>query len=130
MIVVDGLATYFDVDDTLVMWGYGDHPEARTILCPKSKTLIDGELRESPAWSELVVPNKANILQLIKHKQRGHRIVVWSAGGADWAEAVVRSLELTDYVDMVVSKPSWWYDDLTAEEVLQPVNRVYKKYPV
>jgi hypothetical protein len=129
MLVVEGLATFFDVDDTLVMWGHGDHPEARTIHCPKSKTLIDGELRESPAWSELVVPNKANISQLVKHKQRGHRIIVWSAGGADWAEAVVRALDLTAHVDMVVSKPSWFYDDLTASEFMPEINRVYKKYP-
>jgi hypothetical protein len=41
----------------------------------------------------------------------GTTIFVWSLGGAEWAEKVVRALKLQDYVDFCISKPTWFLDD-------------------
>lgn len=51
-------------------------------------------------------------------KVRGHVVVVWSQGGAAWADRVVSALALSDYVDVVIAKPSWYVDDLSPEEIL------------
>lgn len=45
-------------------------------------------------------------------------MVVWSAGGWDWAEAVVKTLKLENFVDLVISKPTWTYDDLQPSEFI------------
>jgi hypothetical protein len=113
--------TYYDVDDTLVMWNASaEELESRGVdfTCPGSFTFIDGEMRESPPWSARLLPHRKHIEQLKKHKMRGHTNIVWSAGGYDWAAAVVKALGLEDYVDLVISKPTWFYDDLTPEEFM------------
>ena len=52
-----------------------------------------------------------HIEELIRQKKSGTRIVVWSASGVQWAEAVVKSLGIEKYVDAVLSKPTRVYDD-------------------
>ena len=54
------------------------------------------------------------------HRSRDHTIVVWSAGGYKWAEAAVKALGLTKFVDVVMCKPSWIYDDLDPGGVFMP----------
>jgi hypothetical protein len=61
-----------------------------------------------------------------KHKARGHKIVVWSAGGWEWAKSVVETLELTEIVDLVMSKPAWFYDDIPSSSFMPEHNRIYK----
>ena len=51
-------------------------------------------------------------------KARGHTVVVWSAGGSEWAETVVKSLNLEEYIDLVISKPDWIWDDKEPEEFM------------
>lgn len=58
-------------------------------------------------------------------KARAHTIVVWSAGGEDWAESVIKALDLTEYVDIVISKPDWFFDDKPASEWLGEDKRTY-----
>jgi hydroxymethylpyrimidine pyrophosphatase-like HAD family hydrolase len=98
--VTCGPTVYFDVDDTLVMWEIpnGFEEELVTIHCRD--------------YVELLAPNKHNIKLLQKLASRGHSIVVWSGGGADWAEAVVKALELEDYVEVVSGKPQYYIDDI------------------
>jgi hypothetical protein len=94
--------TYFDVDDTLVKWGYAGLP-------------VEGSIAiECEGFVQHLVPHKKHIDQLKAHKARGHTIVVWSQGGDKWAEAVVKALNLEEYVDLVIEKPQWYYDDLPA----------------
>ncbi len=88
--------TYFDVDDTLIMW-----------------SVEDGENTIKLNGVSVVI-NEANINALKKHAMRGHTIIVCSAGGASWAKAVVDALGLQDLVDVIMEKPMWYYDDLPA----------------
>jgi len=105
--------TYFDVDDTLVSWGYNSAP-------------IDGAVEiVCNGFSQFLIPHKKHIEQLKAHKARGHTIVVWSQGGWQWAEAVVKGLGLEKFVDLCISKPLWIYDDLPAEAFM-PKN-IWKK---
>lgn len=128
--------TFFDVDDTLIMWSRPAHddPDAIEITCPASRTLRgllelseDGaltpevpllEMVEVGTWTERVKPHKKHIEQLKLHKSRGHTIIVWSAGGWEWAEAAVRALKLEKFVDLVLEKPLWCYDDLQPSEFI------------
>lgn len=59
-------------------------------------------------------------------KARGHTVVVWSAGGSEWAEAVIEALELEQYVDLVISKPDWFVDDKPASSFMSESKRFYK----
>ena len=61
-------------------------------------------------------PIKTNIEELILQKLKGSHIVVWSKGGADWAESVVIGLGLEKYVDAIMTKPDVVYDDLPVEQ--------------
>jgi predicted HAD superfamily phosphohydrolase YqeG len=93
----------------------------RILYCDVDDTLI--------MWNETHASYKANEthIKLIKeHKLRGHTIVVWSAGGCEWAERIVIELGLEEYVDLVICKPSWFCDDLTSAEFLPEVNRIYR----
>lgn len=98
MIKLSGLTVWFDVDDTLVLWD-------------KEKVSYTYSKKHAKALKE--------------HALRGHTVIVWSAGGADWAERVVREMGLEWCVDLVTSKPSWFYDDKTASYFMPEHNRVY-----
>lgn len=105
--------SYFDVDDTLVMWG--------------DKCFEPGEEKiriVDPDCGEAVylTPNRKHINLVKCHKSRGRRVTVWSAGGWAWAKAVIESLDLQDYVDVVQSKPLCYTDDLPADSWM---DRIY-----
>jgi predicted HAD superfamily phosphohydrolase YqeG len=87
---------YVDVDNTLVLWD-----------------------------KDTYKPHKGHVNLIKQFKARGQKVVVWSAGGYVWALKVVKELGLEEYVDLVLSKPSWWADDLRADGVLPEVNRIY-----
>jgi hypothetical protein len=103
----------FDCDDTLVIW---DYPPEKLSECIYLKI----DITEIP-----LLPHKKHIEELKKHKARGHRVIVWSAGGWEWANEVVKKLELEEFVDVVMSKPRWFYDDLPSTEFMPEINRIY-----
>lgn len=87
--------TAFDVDETLV------------ITVPKGQ--VDEKcISINGCWWR---PHERHIHQLKSHKARAHTIIVWSAGGEHWAEIVIKALGLESYVDYVMDKPLWCYDD-------------------
>jgi FMN phosphatase YigB (HAD superfamily) len=111
MITIHGVTLFSDVDETLILFGKEDHPEAIEL--------------ENNGFKMRVVPHKKHIDMIKRCKFRGHRIVVWSAGGSEWAEHVVKSLGLEDYVDLVISKPDFYIDDLKSDKFMPESNRVY-----
>ena len=104
----------FDCDDTLVMWYLEDKSKNIPIEDPYIKGMIN-----------YVTPHQKHIELIKKYKARGFTVVVWSAGGVEWAHAVVKALQLEEFVDAVFTKPSRYVDDLKCE--LWMGNRVYIK---
>lgn len=98
-----GPTAFFDCDDTLLMW---DTPEGVDF---NGEEMVSVSCREH---SDRLYPNRYNIELLVKMAKRGHSIVVWSGGGADWAEAVVKALKLEQYVHVVTGKPTYFIDDI------------------
>ncbi len=97
---------YVDVDDTLISWDSVYLPSTGKIQV----TDIDGTIF-------YFKPNTNLIERIKKHKKVGKEtIVVWSQSGWQWAEIVVTALGLEDYVDLVISKPDIYYDDLNVKE--------------
>lgn len=96
----NALHVYFDVDETLVLWNDGVN------------------------WSA----HDKHVEALKQHHYRGHTVVVWSAGGNEWAAQVVEKLKIQKYVTYILAKPSWFYDDLKADSFMPECNRVYLSY--
>lgn len=115
LVLKSDLVVYCDIDDTLVKWNYTKEEEDKAVI-------FDNFGFKTP-----LVPHLVHIEQLMKHKARGHTVAVWSQGGWEWALEVVKVLGLEDYVDLVVSKPKWFYDDLPASAFMPEHNRIYKK---
>ena len=107
--VKDGGVYASDVDDTLIMWripeGYNG---------PLVETNLDG-------FKDKGIPNEHAIYHLKKMKARGYAVVVWSAGGSEWADAVVTALGLRDYVDVTMPKIDFHLDD-----VADPADKIGK----
>lgn len=98
----------FDVDDTLVMW------EAEHTKPGRNKIRIVDPYDNSVVYLK---PHKKHIKILKDLKIRGYTITVWSAGGYQWAEAVVKTLGIEDSVDIVMTKPTKLFDDLPLSEL-------------
>ena len=97
----------YDCDDTLVLWFTECDPSEKIqITCPYGR---------SETWLK---PHKRHIELLKKHKERGMTVIVWSAAGYKWANAVVKALNLEEYVDFCMTKPNKYVDDLQANEIL------------
>ena len=96
-----GPSVYVDVDDTLIMWS---KPENY-----REEDLIEITCR---GVTDKYVVNRHNLHHLIKMGSRAHAIVVWSAGGSDWAEAVVKALDIGKYVEAILTKPAYYIDDV------------------
>lgn len=107
--IEDRITVYVDVDDTLVLW---------------RPLKISDQVISLPGYGDVAV-SKRHIKSIKQHKARNHLVVVWSQGGADWAEEVVKLLNLQEYVDLVISKPRWIYDDKPATCFLPETDRVY-----
>ncbi len=100
------MPTFFDVDDTLILWAptRAQQEKYRNVICPETTMVY--------------TPYTPNVDQLIEHKRRGHTIVVWSAGGVEWARRAVKMLGLENCVDYVMDKPRWYYDDKHAGDFM------------
>ena len=101
-VMPNGPTAYIDVDDTLIMW---TRPDENTLDSDKVIVTTRGV-------SDTFVVNHHNIEYLKKLAIRGHAIIVWSAGGSCWANAVIEALELEKYVFAVLTKPTYFVDDV------------------
>jgi FMN phosphatase YigB (HAD superfamily) len=89
----------FDVDDSLVMWNLSEFPQEDRILVSHVRGPVE------------LVPNLKNINLLVKLAKIGWYIRVHSGSGVEWAERVITTLGLLDYVDAVEAKPLGNTDD-------------------
>jgi len=96
---------YFDVDDTLVI-----HATNMTEEQEKRSIRVRDE-----CFTTSCIPNTPMIEKLKDHYIRGDGVCVWSQGGSDWAEAVVKALKLEKYVHVILTKPTHYYDDLEVD---------------
>lgn len=97
----------FDVDETLVM-----HQDPSTIP-PGDKVQVYDYLTKKFISMRM---NKPMIRLLKESKARGFYVIVWSRGGNRWATDVLKALELTEHVDLVMSKPTKVFDDKAIED--------------
>lgn len=103
----------FDVDDTLIMWPWS-HEDTEE---EKKKLLLVNH----NGYKTLVLPNEKHIELLKRYKAKGKVIIVWSQSGNEWAELIVKTLGLEEYVDFVFTKPEKYVDDLRADEWMEYV---------
>lgn len=100
---------YFDCDDTLVMWDrekYANLPDVR---------VRDPFIKDEEVYEDLKV-HQHHVDWLIRMAKRGEVIVVWSAGGALWAQAVAEALGIDEHVTLFLQKPDTMFDDLSPEK--------------
>lgn len=109
------LTISFDCDDTLVMW--------KDDVFQPGEGKIRIEDPDEKDSARYLVPHQRHIRFLKKCANRGYQVTVWSSGGWAWAESIVRTLGLEDYVTKIESKPLKVVDDLPLGEILH--NRVY-----
>lgn len=108
--ILKGDHSFFsDIDETLIMHNTID----KDIVIQDP---YDGKKRQYKM-------HKKHIKLLKDHKARGYTVIVWTANGYKWAKAVVKALGLKKHVDLIMTKPSKFCDDLPAEGVLGP--RIY-----
>lgn len=100
----------FDVDETLVLWRRPDGAPSELLA------IAIGEMWVWPHW--------VHMERLKNHKRIGHNVVVWSHGGVEWATKVVKALKLEDYVDVIMPKGAWFYDD-KPDEIITPTTQRY-----
>lgn len=100
-----------DVDGTLV----------REIDCSDAAKGLPSVSIKHPLRGNEVVQRTVMVrnVQLVKDlSTRGRFVHVWSAAGNEWAEAVVRALELQNFVGLVTDKPLGYIDDLECQEFM------------
>ena len=105
--IKDGNVFASDVDDTLVMWADPKNFPGKEVTITTN------------GFPEVAAINEYALEHLKKMKRRGYSVVVWSAGGSDWAEAVVQALGIEEYVDVVSPKFTDHLDD-----VRDPVDKI------
>lgn len=114
--VTTGKTFFFDVDDTLLFLNKEGHPDAKEII--------------RNGVTKHVLAHEPHIELMRDAKFRGHKVVVWSAGGAEWAEFVVNWLGIGDLVNHIIGKPDWYVDDQIAgtDRFLPEAIRIYKSH--
>ena len=95
----------FDVDDSLIL-----HRKAKK----KDKVVCFTDPYDGS--QHYVVVHEPHIKVLKDRKARGATVVVWSQSGWAWAESVVRALGISQYVDLIASKPILVVDDKPVEQ--------------
>lgn len=89
-----------DVDGTLIIWRKAEWND-RTIAFINPHT----------GKSHTVVVHKPNVQLLIERASRGAIIWVWSKSGEAKATAIIKALQLQEYVSFVSDKPFAFMDD-------------------
>lgn len=102
---------YFDIDDTLV--------------ASSAESIFPDNSREVNFRNRRFLVHSKHCELMKDFKARGHIVVVWSAGGSEWAEQVILALKLQSYVDLIITKPDWYVDDKPSSDWLGEDRRTY-----
>lgn len=100
----------FDTDNTLVLWNLDNK---KLPGCIKIKNPHDG-----PEKYFYLKPHKKHVEMLKAYKRAGYFIIVWSNGAAAWSKEVVEALDISSFVDLIITKPLYIFDDLPIEDAL------------
>jgi phosphoserine phosphatase len=112
IIIKSSRSVFIDVDNTLI-FARAEFPRASQ---KEEEVIINGrEFRIHLAHVEIIKDFKA----------RGQCVVIWSQGGWEWANKIVEVLELEEYVDVIMSKPDWYFDDKGSEDWLGESRKHY-----
>lgn len=106
MLVVKGRTVYVDLDDTLIRW---KPTTSGTTLKSDEVLLVDG----TGQGSRYQIITRT-IEEIRGHFNRGHKVIIWSAGGDEWAEKAVDLLGIRPLVTVCLSKPDFFIDDKPA----------------
>jgi len=98
----------FDVDGTLI--------KPFCDCTPEEQAGLPSILIETPWGKDQFVLLEHIIARVRRQHMQGHYTIVWSQGGHEWAEQVVKALKLEECVDQIMTKPKWYMDDLPADE--------------
>jgi len=121
--VLNNVVTCYDCDDTLVRWIWDENEKEE--LKDKLVKFDTGGTGYNLQYVWLQ-PNDEVIENLKQNALTGGSIVVWSAGGDVWAKTVIETLKLEQYVDVIMSKPTKYVDDLPCDEWMGKWVRVKK----
>lgn len=113
---------------------YTKLPDRKTVFCDVDETLIlwkddPTDLQNSViqvANGNLVVKFHKRHIQLVKQFFAiGWNVVVWSQGGSDHAECVIKACKLEDYIHLITPKPDVVLDDKPLKK--QGIRRTFKE---
>lgn len=105
---------FYDVDGTLI-----DTEEV-------SESADADMILTSFGISYKVLPNYEMIEQLKKDKAGGYFVIVWHKGGTLWTKQVLKLLKLEKYVDLVIAKPDYYFDDEDPKQILGWKGKIYE----
>jgi len=108
----------FDVDSTLIEWIWDQFEKSELY---DQGNLIDIRMNN---YATSVKPHKVHIELLKRYKAKGKFVIVWTQSGYAWGEAVVKALGIEEYVDVILTKPEKYIDDLKADEWME---HIYKE---
>lgn len=106
------LTAYFDIDSTLIFDLTSE--EARSVLPTSQDHIFLGE----GIFRRPFRVNWKMVDKIYFHKAAGHKVIVWSKSGREYARLVVGALMLQQHVDSCESKPFVYYDDKHASEFM------------
>lgn len=99
------MVVMFDCDDTCVMWNNNEYwldgDEKIELVDPYDNATV------------YLYPHTQHINLMKKYKKQGYTIVLWSAAGHLWAKEVADKLKINDLVDIIMSKPIKYVDDIS-----------------
>lgn len=114
-IVENGHVVCFDVDDTLIKWLW-DQFEIEQLRAEGALLVM-----EKNGESVAVKPIQEHIELIKRYKVKGKFIIVWSQSGYQWVSEVVKALGIDHLVDLCLTKPEKYVDDLKADEWMEHV---------
>lgn len=88
-----------------------------TLICDKDESDYHIYVLDPLTKKNMCVGVNRNMIRLLmEEKQRGAFIIVWSRGGYQWAKNVLNALMLENQVDLVMSKPLAYFDDIPVKK--------------